>query len=248
MDSSKGWESIRDPKGQTGRRPIMGRRAKPSTRKTLRFVEFLIVRLGARKNERGRERRRCSFPRICRGRAGEVGKLKRATVPTRAKDSGSNQGHGFLGGNKPLERRGKVTRFCRKAQERRGESERVFRSPGRIKALKSEAHERGGLKEIPKGLGAKPSHREGSQTLGWDYAGTGQCSRAASAKAGVKRRALGSGNAEGHESLREVRSFPDHGRHGTGRAVASAGARRFRWRRSAREESPSVFERDRGGG
>jgi hypothetical protein len=47
----------------------MGRRAKPSTRKTLRFVEFLIVRLGAHKNARGRKRRRGSFPRVAGGRA-----------------------------------------------------------------------------------------------------------------------------------------------------------------------------------
>jgi len=31
-------------------------------------------------------------------------------VPTRAKHSGSMKGHGFLGGMKPLERRGKVVR------------------------------------------------------------------------------------------------------------------------------------------
>jgi hypothetical protein len=63
------WERVQDPKGQTGRRPVMGRKAKLSARKTLRFVELLIVRLGAHKNARGRRRRRCSLPRVARGRA-----------------------------------------------------------------------------------------------------------------------------------------------------------------------------------
>jgi len=166
-------------------------------------------------------------------------------VPTRANHLGCNKGHGFLGGSKPLKRRGKVVRFYRKAQERREEPARVFRSPGRSKALKSEAQERWGLKEIPKDLGAKPSHREGSQTLGWDFVGTGQSSHAASGNPGVKRRAPESGNAVGPESLCEVRSFSDHGRHGTEGAVASVGARRFRWRRSAREERPCCFEKIR---
>jgi hypothetical protein len=66
-----------------------------------------------------------------------------------------NQGHGFPGGSKPLERRGKVVWFCRKAQERREKLERVFRSPGRSKALKSEAQERWGLKEVPEDSGAR---------------------------------------------------------------------------------------------
>jgi hypothetical protein len=146
-----------------------------------------------------------------------------------------------------LERRGKAVRACRRAQERRGRLGRVFRSPGRSKALKSEAQERWGLKETPKGVRATPSHREGSQTLGWDYVGSGQRSCVASAKVEVKRRALVSGNAEGQESLREVRSFPDHGRHGTAGVVASAGARRLRWRRSAGEETPRGFHEKRRG-
>jgi len=64
MDFSKGWERLRDPKGQTGRRPIMGRTAKLSARNTLRFVELLIVRLGVQKNARGWKRGRSSFSRV----------------------------------------------------------------------------------------------------------------------------------------------------------------------------------------
>jgi hypothetical protein len=64
---------------------------------------------------------------------------------------------------------------------------------------------------------------------------------------GVKRRALRSGNAVGPDSLCEVRSFSDHGRHGTEGAVASVGGRRCRWRRSAREERPYGFEKERYG-
>jgi len=54
------------------------------------------------------------------------------TVPTRAKHSGSKKGHGFLGGRKPLKRRGEVERFCREAQERRGEFGRILRPFRRI--------------------------------------------------------------------------------------------------------------------
>jgi len=43
---------------------------------------------------------------------------------------------------------------------------------------------------------------------------------------GVKRRVPDSGNAVEPRSLREVRSFSDHGRHGTGGVVASVGVRR----------------------
>jgi hypothetical protein len=50
-------------------------------------------------------------------------------------------------------------------QERKEELVRVHRSPDRRKALKSEAHERWELKEIPEDGSATPFHREGSQTL-----------------------------------------------------------------------------------
>jgi hypothetical protein len=66
-------------------------------------------------------------------------------------------------------------------------------------------------------------------------------------KVGVKRRALRPGNAEGPDSLCEVRFFLDHGRHGTERVVASVGERRLRWRRSAREERLHGFEKERWG-
>jgi len=92
--------------------------------------------------------------------------LRRASVPPRAKDSGLKRGTAFRVGASRWSAGARPLGFCRKAQERKEESERIFRSPGRSKALKSEAHERWGLKEAPEGWEAKPSHREGSQTLG----------------------------------------------------------------------------------
>jgi len=72
-------------------------------------------------------------------------------VPVRAKHLGSEKGHGFLSGRKPLKRGSEVVRFCFQAQERRGFLERGIRPLKRRKALKSEAQERWGLKETSKG-------------------------------------------------------------------------------------------------
>jgi hypothetical protein len=63
-------------------------------------------------------------------------------VPTRAKHLGSEKGHGFLGGRKPSKRRGKVVRVLPESAGTEEELGRVSRSPGRRKALKSEAQER----------------------------------------------------------------------------------------------------------
>jgi len=87
-------------------------------------------------------------------------------VPTRAKDLGSKKGHGFPGGRKPLEHRGKVVMVLPGSAGAEGGLERVRRSPGRRKALKSEAQERWGLKEASQDEGTSPARREGSQTLG----------------------------------------------------------------------------------
>jgi hypothetical protein len=75
------------------------------------------------------------------------------------------KGHGFLSGIKPLKQRGKVVTFCSKLQERKERFARTSRSSCRSKALKSEAQECWGLKEIPEDGEIRPSHREGSQTL-----------------------------------------------------------------------------------
>jgi hypothetical protein len=56
------------------------------------------------------------------------------------------------------------TGFCRKAQERKREFERVHGPRERNKALKGEAQERWRLKKTAKVL-RNPNHREGSQTL-----------------------------------------------------------------------------------
>jgi len=101
----------------------------------------------------------------------------------------------------------------RKAREgfsiTREEQSSEERSPGAL-----------GTERGPRGVGSTPSHRGGSQTPGWDCAGPGQRFRAAGAKAPVKRRAAGSGYAEGQGSLCEVRSAPapvDTGRGGRGK-------------------------------
>jgi hypothetical protein len=72
-------------------------------------------------------------------------------APPRVNTSGSEEGHSCPGGSNPLERRCQAERFGKKAQERRRALERVNRSPERNKALKSEAHERWGLKEASEG-------------------------------------------------------------------------------------------------
>jgi len=61
---------------------------------------------------------------------------------------------------------------------------------------------------------------------------------------GVKRRAPDSGNAVGPESLREVRSFSDHGRHGTKGVVASAGVRRLGGVEVQERRGPVVLKKD----
>lgn len=73
-------------------------------------------------------------------------------VPTRAKDSGSREGHGFSDGRKPLKHRGKVVEVLSGSAGAEEELERVVRSSGRRKALKGEAQERWGLEEASKGL------------------------------------------------------------------------------------------------
>jgi hypothetical protein len=44
---------------------------------------------------------------------------KRAKAPTWIKTLGGKEGHGFLSGRNPLERRYKAGRFCRRAPERK---------------------------------------------------------------------------------------------------------------------------------
>jgi hypothetical protein len=85
------------------------------------------------------------------GRTREARRPRRARVPTRPKPSGSSEGYGFSGGIKPLKRGHQAGRFDGKAPERRGKLERVFRSPGRSKALKGEAQECWELKEASQG-------------------------------------------------------------------------------------------------
>jgi hypothetical protein len=75
-------------------------------------------------------------------------------VPTRAKHLGSEEGHGFLGGRKPLEHRGKVMKVL---PESAG-AERGFRKdPSTIREEKS-SEERSpralGVERDPPGLGS----------------------------------------------------------------------------------------------
>jgi len=57
---------------------------------------------------------------------------------------------------KPLKRRYEAERFYEKAHERKGRQKRRSDHPGGDKALKSEAHERWGLKEASKEVGTYP--------------------------------------------------------------------------------------------
>jgi hypothetical protein len=50
---------------------------------------------------------------------GRPGNPRRAKAPTWIKTLGGKEGHGFLSGSNPLERRYKAGRFCREAQERK---------------------------------------------------------------------------------------------------------------------------------
>jgi hypothetical protein len=65
---------------------------------------------------------------------------------------GSEKGHGFSGGIKPLERRCEAGRVSQQSAGAEGGWETIRRSPGRRKALKGEAQERWGLKEAFKGF------------------------------------------------------------------------------------------------
>jgi hypothetical protein len=62
------------------------------------------------------------------------------------------RGTAFQRGSKPLKRRYKAERFCRKAHERIGRRKRRSDPLEGDKALKGEAHERWGLKEASKGV------------------------------------------------------------------------------------------------
>lgn len=78
-------------------------------------------------------------------------KPRRARAPTRINRSGSEKGHGFFGGRKPLERRCKAVKVLQGSAGAEGRRETFYRSPGRRKALKGEAQERWGLKEASEG-------------------------------------------------------------------------------------------------
>jgi len=65
------------------------------------------------------------------------------------------RGTAFQCGIKPLKRRYKAEGFCKEAQERIGRRKRRSDHLEGDKALKSEAHERWGLKEASKGVGTK---------------------------------------------------------------------------------------------
>lgn len=63
------------------------------------------------------------------------------------------RGTAFQGGSKPLKRRYEAERFRKKAHERKGRRKRCSDHLEGDKALKGEAHERWGLKEVPKEVG-----------------------------------------------------------------------------------------------
>jgi hypothetical protein len=65
---------------------------------------------------------------------------------------GSEEGHGFSGGIKPLERRCEAVEVLQGSAGAEGVRETGHRSPGRRKALKGKARERWGLREAFKGF------------------------------------------------------------------------------------------------
>lgn len=75
-------------------------------------------------------------------------------VPTRAKHLGSEEGHGFLGGRKPLEHRGKVV----KVLTRSARAERRIRKGFSITWEEESSEERSpralGVERDPPGLGS----------------------------------------------------------------------------------------------
>jgi hypothetical protein len=73
-------------------------------------------------------------------------------LPARNKHSGGRKGDGFSGGKKPLERGCKAEQVLQGSAGAEGNPETGTRSPGRRKALKGEAQERGELKEASLGL------------------------------------------------------------------------------------------------
>lgn len=101
----------------------------------------------------GEGRERCPAPvqrrENPRGRNTQESNL----APTRAKHSGSDEGHGWFGGRKPLRRRCEAVWSRREARERREDRETGLRSSGWSKALKGEARERWRLKNASKDWG-----------------------------------------------------------------------------------------------
>jgi hypothetical protein len=71
----------------------------------------------------------------------------------------ARRGTAFQGGSKPLKRRYEAERFCKKAHERIGRRKRRSDHLEGDKALKSEAHERWGLKEASKEVGTSHASR-----------------------------------------------------------------------------------------
>jgi hypothetical protein len=80
-----------------------GREPSPESLKPLRFRDFLIVRLGDGKSERGHPKRDTLDGAV------EAGEPERSEGPREQRPRpdlnrwGSRRGHGFFGGSKPLE-------------------------------------------------------------------------------------------------------------------------------------------------
>jgi hypothetical protein len=128
----------------------------PKSRKPLRFRSRSAARPFGGKNGRGEirgERPRLRFF----GR--ESPKGREAQESTRPRPGvniqGSRRGHGFLGGIKPPELHRQAGKVWRERAGAEGEEGKPSsRSPGRMKALKGEAHGRRELKEASMDRGA----------------------------------------------------------------------------------------------
>jgi hypothetical protein len=152
---------------------MSGERAKPSAEETLRFRVDRAERLFRPKNEKGTVQGRSLSREALGGRSPRDGKAQESrTVPTWIKRLGSKEGTRLGGWEQAAEAPTEGREVFRKsARAERGE-ETLLRSSTWRKALKGEAQERPKLKEASTDLRVKKmTHREGSQTLGWDFSG-----------------------------------------------------------------------------
>lgn len=129
-----------------------GREPSLPDRKALRSRVFWIVRSKGWKDERASWKGRCFSGRFGGGRAWEARKPKGAEVLTGVNRFGRMKGTRLSWGEQTAEATGRGREVSSGiARAEREVRKGLKRSPGKRKASKGEAHERGGLKEVLKG-------------------------------------------------------------------------------------------------